>query len=146
MATLGVPCAERLYTLCIKAVVNQLAAICDKKSTPIPRSMRKPADQEDDEDAFINIDLYSFKDQGIKLNEQISQDLFVYLCQTGLLNNLSIGVFTNSQTNLRTVMVKGATLSLQVLRYVLIQHNIVHFAIDNMQVESINQVIECHNE
>ena len=145
MTNLGVPCAERLYSLCIKAVINQLAAICDTKPTPIPRTISK-LPVEVDVDNYVEIDLYNFKDKTIKLNEQISHDLLTQLCQTGSLSNLSIGIFSNSQTNLRNVIFKGATLSLQVLQYILLQHNIVQFTVESMKLESINQVLDCLNE
>ena len=79
---------------------------------------------------------FQFKDDTVKFNHVISQDLLERLCEHGKLNDQNFGLFNNKQTCLRNIVIKNACLSKELVQNILKQHQIAELVFSNISSPS----------
>lgn len=127
---------SRLYSTCLSYLCNNLNLVCDlthfESQIPTSKVNNTLAKK------FTHLKKLEFKDKLIKFNHIISEDLLERFCDLDKLNDTTISLFTSSQTCLKKFHVRNAFLSKDVLKFILKQHQITELAINNIQIESLN--------
>lgn len=140
-----------LYSDCLNYLCNNLDLVCHLKTYEFISSSQTAKSSAFHQQLLINSDSskkstpntstfyikkYEFKDKNIKFNHIISEDLLNRLCELGKLNDSTLALFTNTQTCLKSVHIKNATLSKESIKLLLKQHQITELVINNIQLSS----------
>ena len=124
----------RLYVNCLDFICNHLEQVCELRAldssqlaTSLLTSTNKPR-----KNFTAPPRIFQFKDSTVKFNHVISQDLLERLCELGKLTDQIFGLFNSKQTCLRSVVIKNACLSKDIVQDILKQHQIVELVFSNV--------------
>ena len=124
-----------LYSICLNFLCDNLSLVCDSvdihlKSTSSSSLSSLPENNKNGKSISKS---YKLKNKSIKFNHYVSENLLEKLCESGKLNDLTLGIFNSNQTCLRCVHIRNANLSKETLKSVLKQHRIDQLIINNVQ-------------
>ena len=116
---------SRLYESCLNFICQNLDLLCELLDL-------KEAAQNSTKKSKKLV----FRDQNIRFNHIVSEDILERLCDLGKLNDLTISLFIGVQTCFKNVRIKNAYISKESVKLLLRQHQIDELFINNIQINS----------
>jgi hypothetical protein len=147
---------KSLYKLCLNYICDNLELYCDTSQEPLFCDQQqkegklfqstesnvcnllfcysKEVDSRHNNNTNNKKKVYFvFKDQTLRLNSTISNDLFQILIKKSLISDSTVNLFNKSQTCLKSVAFKDTFVSKNAIKTIFSQHNINELSLINIR-------------